>query len=88
MKIGIKCEIHDCTISICKLLEEEKIIPLGYSDQLKKDKKLRIDNQYYLKNRDVHLNYDKLVEFVLKIKDLNDKITREKIEEIREKLRN
>src|SRR3989338_354551 len=64
IKIGIKCEIHDCTIALCPLLEDTKVIPEGCSKILEEDKQLRIDNQYYLKNRDVPLDYDKIVEFV------------------------
>ena len=51
LKIGIKTEIHTCTIEIIKLLENEKIITFPYSSVLEEDKQLRIDNQYYLKNR-------------------------------------
>ena len=31
MKIGIKCEIHDCTITLISWLEQEKIFPKGTS---------------------------------------------------------
>lgn len=55
-KIGIKCEIHDCTIEITKLLEELKVIPSDYSRKLEEDKELRIENQYYLKNLSVDTN--------------------------------
>ena len=88
MKIGIKCEIHDCTIALCKLLEDKKILPEGYKNALENDKQLRIDNQYYLKNRDVPIDYDKIVEFVLTIKDIALKLTEEKIGLIRESVRN
>ncbi len=87
MKIGIKCEIHDCTIALCQLLEEMGIIPKGHSNILNKDKQLRIDNQYYLKNKDVPVDYDKIVEFVITIKNLTLKITKKEIEKIREKIR-
>jgi len=50
-KIGIKCEIHDCTIEIARFLEEIEIIPKDYTKKLEEDKELRIDNQYYLKNQ-------------------------------------
>lgn len=86
MKIGIKCEIHDCTIAICELLEKIKIIPNGYTAILREDKQLRIDNQYYLKNRDVPLDYNKILEFVLKVKDIGAKLTNAKINEIRKKI--
>lgn len=86
MKIGIKCEIHECTIALCRLLESIGIIPKGYSIILEEDKQLRIDNQYYLKNRDVYIDYDKILEFVLTIKDINLKLTISMIDEIREKI--
>ena len=54
MKIGIKCEIHDCTIALVKFLEDEDVIEEGTSKTLEKDKELRIDNQYYLKNKPVN----------------------------------
>ena len=66
MKLGIKCEIHDCTIFLASFLEEEKLIE-GVSDILEKDKELRIDNQYYLKNKEVDINFDELSEFLLKV---------------------
>ncbi len=87
MKIGIKCEIHDCTIALVELLEEMKILPEGYTVILQEDKKLRIDNQYYLKNRDVPVDYNKIVQFVVTIKNTAIKLTNEKIKEIREKIR-
>ena len=31
MRIGIKCEIHECTIAVCQLLEDEGIVPKGYT---------------------------------------------------------
>ena len=85
-KIGIKSEIHDCTIEVCKLLEKENVIPRGYAEILEKDKGLRIENQYYLKNAEVHLDYDALVEFVLVLKDKVNTLTREEIEIVRRKI--
>ncbi|MBD3310725.1 hypothetical protein GF351_05910 [Candidatus Woesearchaeota archaeon] len=84
MKIGLKCEIHDCSIAICRILEEMEVIPKGYTNRLEEDKKLRIDNQYYLKNREVPINYDDLVEFVLKTKDISTRLTQEQIKTIRD----
>jgi len=87
MKIGIKCEIHDCTIELCKVLEKEGIIPKDYSEILEKDKKLRIDNQYYLKNKKVYMDMDKLIEFVLNIKNIINSISYDNIEKIREMIK-
>ena len=86
MKIGIKCEIHECSIEICKFLEKSGIIPAGFAKILEEDKQLRIDNQYYLKNRDVPIQYEKILEFVLKMKDITIKIGTDKIRKIREEL--
>ena len=86
MKIVIKSEIHDCTIALVEFLEEEGVIESGTSTMLEKDKDLRIENQYYLKNKPVNINFDKLSEFLLFIKDSLDKLDVEKINDIRTKL--
>lgn len=88
MKIGIKCEIHDCTISLVKFLEDEKVIGAGISKILEDDKELRIDNQYYLKNKLVDINFEKLSDFLISIKNSLNKLDGEKIEELREKIKN
>ncbi len=86
MKIGIKSEIHECTIELSKFLEKEKIIPKNTSEMLEYDKKLRIDNQYYLKNRNVEVNFSKLSEFVFSMKNIINTLTFDEIENIRKKL--
>lgn len=86
MKVGIKCQIHDCTIVLCDKLERMNIIPEGYAKILEDDKTLRIDNQYYLKNREVPLDYTALIDFVLKIKEINAKITVDTIQKIRKNI--
>ena len=83
MKIGIKTEIHSCTIEIIRLLEKENIITFKLSENLEEDKELRIDNQYYLKNRPVDFNSKALSELLLKIRELLDNITKEQIKHIR-----
>ena len=85
-KCGISSEIHDCTILISNLLEEESILPKGTFQKLEDDKKLRIDNQYYLKNRPVNFNPSDISEFILKIKSAVNSLTLEKIKKIREKV--
>ena len=83
MKIGIKTEIHSCTIEIIRLLEKENIIIFKLSKNLEEDKELRIDNQYYLKNRPVDFNSKALSELLLKIRELLDSITNEQVKHIR-----
>ena len=73
MKFGIKSEIHECTIEFLKFLEKEGIIK-NISKILIKDKELRIENQYYLRNKKVNVNFNEFIE--------EDKVT-----EIRDKLK-
>lgn len=87
MKIGIRCEIHECTIEVCKILEQERIVPSGSAAMLEADKELRIDNQYYLKNKDANVDYDVLLEFVWGMKDRINKMTLEEIKKIRRKIK-
>ena len=81
MKVGIKCEIHDCTIELMKLI-------LDFSDEdynfLVSLKVKRIDVQYYLK-RIVLDNLAGVKKFVLKCDELRDTIN---VKEMREKVEN
>lgn len=86
MKIGVKCEIHDCTIELVKYLEEWGLFSDLTYNTLVESKKLRIDNQYYLKNIDVVIDYDELFLFILSIKDTINSITDMEIQRIRRKL--
>ena len=86
MKIGVKCEIHDCTIALVKFLEDENILEKGTTDILEKDKELRIDNQYYLKNKSVNVDSEKLSEFLLSIKESLDKLNKDQIKDLMSKI--
>jgi len=86
MKIGIRSEIHDCTIALTKILETEKLLPKGAYNLLEEDKQLRIDNQYYLKNKKVELDLDKLIEFILSIKNTINILTLDEINNTRKKI--
>lgn len=83
MKIGIKTEIHSCTIEVIKILEKQKLIGFELSKILEYDKELRIDNQYYLKNRPVEFNPKKLATLLLDIKTILDSLTTKDIAHIR-----
>lgn len=87
MKLGIKSEIHECTILLCSFLEKEGLLPKGTYGILTHDKQLRIDNQYYLKNRPVTFEYDDLVNFFLAVKSIAENITFQQREDLREKLK-
>jgi len=86
MKIGIKCEIHDCTIALAKFLEEKKIIEGGIFGMLEKDKELRIDNQYYLKNKKAIIDFDVLSGFLISIRRSLDGLDSGKIGELRKRI--
>ncbi len=86
LRIGIKCEIHDCTIKLCDALEIGGIMPKGTAKRLEKDKGLRIDNQYYLKNINVSINFSELSDFILQIKNISSSLTLENIKEIRKSI--
>lgn len=83
MRVGIKCEIHDCTIEFVKHLESMKFMPKGISKMLEDDKLLRIDNQYYLKNRVVVIGMEILRNFVLEMKRRIDGLSSDEIRKIR-----
>lgn len=87
MKIGIKCEIHDCTIALVKFFEDEEIIEKGTAKILENDKELRIDNQYYLKNTPVNIDFGKLSDFLVSIKRSLDKLDNEKIAKLTKKIK-
>ena len=91
-KCGIKSEIHDCTLSLMRFLfVEEELLQECFYVELKQAKDLREDMQYYVtEERD----YDKLKRdaetarsFVLKMEEIADTITKEQINQLRNKLK-
>ena len=86
MKLGIKCEIHDCTITLLKLIENDLKIS-GFSKMLNDSKGLRIDNQYYLKNRPVAINLDELSDFLIATNSCLRQLHPEMINNVREKVK-
>jgi hypothetical protein len=78
-KIGIKCEIHECTLELIKFLDQ-------FSEKQKKLleslKQTRIDVQYYLKPP--KLIDEKIIsDFILTCKDIFNKLSYDKIYSIR-----
>jgi len=90
-KCGIKSEIHDCTISLMKyLFVDENIIADNFHNELKLAKELRVDVQYYVAEE---LDKDKLKtdsetarNFVLKMEEVIENITKEQVELVRSKI--
>jgi len=87
-RIGVKCEIHDCTIALFSYLFSSEITPKFIQD-LKQAKDDRIDVQYYTAT--IPINSQALItdtkEFVLKIEEIIDKLTNTKIATLQGKLR-
>ncbi len=83
MRIGVKSEIHSCTIELARFLENKKFLKINISKILEEDKELRIENQYYLKNIFIQTDLEKLRDFVLEIKEIIDNLTEQEIEAIR-----
>jgi uncharacterized protein (UPF0332 family) len=88
-KIGIKCEIHQCTINFAKVflkefLDEEDLEFLEESFDARKN------CQYYVDRKVSDETYNKMMEktpsFLVKCKSILSKINEKKIKEIRDKL--
>jgi len=89
MKSGIKCEIHDCTISALKILfVDEDICSNEIYREIEKSKELRIDTLYYEKEMGkdkIMERADKTADFCLKIEELIENIADDQIYKIRNK---
>lgn len=79
MKIGIKCEIHDCSIALMEIIPLFTKEDIEFMKNIKSD---RIDVQYYLKDK-VLEDKDKVKDFVLKCKSIREEID---TDEIRQKI--
>ncbi|MCC7574134.1 HEPN domain-containing protein [Candidatus Woesearchaeota archaeon] len=90
MKLGVKCEIHSCTIEFAKrfLKEYFEEDELGFiEDSLK----ARVDSQYYVDRTVPDEQYNKMIqkspEFLVKCKSILIKLNEKKINELRHKLK-
>ena len=83
MKVGIKCEIHDCTIALMEMLgfSKEEII---FLDSLKKE---RVDVQYYLKSSTLIIKREKVIQFLSRCKEIIKEMNDNNINEIRKKVK-
>ncbi|MEW6222503.1 MAG: HEPN domain-containing protein [Candidatus Hadarchaeota archaeon] len=88
MKIGVKCEIHSCTIEFARrflneYFNEEEL------EFTKDSLRARIDSQYYVDRTVPDAQYDEIVknapEFLVKCKSILSKLNEKKINEIRKK---
>ncbi len=84
VKIGIKCEIPDCTLALMQLLGFDKA-DIQFLESLKND---RVNVQYYLKTSSLHIDTNQVLEFLNKCKQISKDLNDYKINEIREVLKN
>lgn len=81
-KIGIKCEIHDCSLELLKFIKgfsEEKIKLITFL------KSNRIGVQYYLQ-KPKEINKKEIADFILTCKHVFNSISYDEIQEIRNKI--
>ena len=91
MKLGVKSEIHSCTIEFAKrflkeYFEEKELDFIG--DSLK----ARVDSQYYINRTVPDEQYNKMIQkapkFLVKCKSILIKLNEKKVNEIRDKFKN
>jgi len=89
MKVGIKSEIHDCTIYALKsIFLKDGLISQDVYDELEKSKDLRVGALYYDKDfghEEILKRAKTAPEFCLNVESVIDKISNEDIEKVREK---
>ena len=87
MKIGVKSEIHDCTINIAQLLANHGILHQKLVDDIAEAKQTRIDTQYYVETeisqKQIRQNAETARKFVLEIEQTIENLTNEQINAIR-----
>ena len=87
-KLGIRSEIHDCTITLFEYLYQETIPPETRT-QLRNSKQDRIESQYYTKqiNTDTSQLTKNTKDFVNEIEKTLDNLNREKTQQLADKIK-
>lgn len=82
-KIGVKCEIHDCTIAVFEYLFSDRISPDIIKD-LRNSKFDRVEAQYYTEELTVDLEevLEKTKRFVLEIEKVLDSLSPVEVEKM------
>jgi uncharacterized protein (UPF0332 family) len=87
MKMGVKSEIHDCTINVAQLLANHGILSQSLVDDIAEAKQARIDAQYYvateLNQKEIKKNAETARKFVLEIEQTIENVTSKQINTIR-----
>ncbi len=92
MKIGVKSEIHDCTISLGRYLSENGILNKSLIDDIEKAKQTRVDTQYYVARefsvKAIKSNVDSARKCVLEVEKVIGNLSTDQIDNVRELLKN
>ena len=87
-KIGVKCEIHDCTITLFEYLFCDTVSSEIIKD-LRNSKENRVETQYY--TQEIHVELDQVMKktkkFVLEIDKVIDGLNSERIAELQKRIR-
>lgn len=90
MKLGVKSEIHDCSIAVARLLAREGILTENLANDISQAKEMSVEVQYYvtreLEQGKVRRNVESARKFVLEIEKAIENTTTEQIESIRNTL--
>ena len=91
MKVGIKSEIHECTIFALKsLFVDEGVIDEDIYNELEKSKELRVGALYYDKDfgrEQIMKRAEVAPDFCLKVESVLDNISEADIEKVRNKFK-
>lgn len=82
-RFGIKSDIHECTIKVISAFEKIGIIKFSFSKILEKDKELRIENQYYLKNLKVNLDIKSISKLLIHVQELIDSVKGDEADDLK-----
>jgi uncharacterized protein (UPF0332 family) len=87
-KIGVRCEIHDCTITLFEHLFSDSVSQEIIKD-LRNSKQDRVEMQYYTQQPEVDLEkvVKKTKKFVIEIEKLIDALNSEKTTELQKRLK-
>jgi uncharacterized protein (UPF0332 family) len=86
-KIGVKCEIHDCTIAVFEYLFSDSM-PTESIKELRDSKENRVEAQYYTQEMNVDLEkmIKKTKQFMLEIEKMVDSLNSGNISKLQRKL--
>jgi len=88
MKIGMKCEIHSCTIEFVKISLKDYFTDEEF-DLIEDSLKARIDSQYYADRSVPDKIYEDMItnspDFLVKSKSILIRLNEKKVNEIRDK---